>query len=74
MISGTVLVSGGVASGENRIGDWTADLLGSPEAFALLLAVPLLLASMAILVDSLDEGAPYAGRVSETGWYQRPPR
>lgn len=75
VISGLVLVFGGFVSGENRIGDWAADLVGSPQAFAMLLAVPLLLASAAILIDSLDEGAARAGRVTGTsGWYERRPR
>ena len=75
VISGLVVILGGFSSGDNRLGEWLFELLGSPRPYMMLLAVPLLMASVAILIDVIDEGRHDQGKVQGTlGWHQRPAR
>ncbi|MEN8233329.1 MAG: hypothetical protein ABFR89_00215 [Actinomycetota bacterium] len=74
VIAGLVLLLGGFSSGDSRFGEWLVDLLRSPQAYVMLLGVPLMLGSVAILIDGTGRGAREAGKVSGTyGWYEPTP-
>lgn len=75
VITGLVVVLGGISSGDDDIGEWFSELLGSPRPYVVLLAVPLFMASVAILIDAIDRGTREQGKVQGTlGWHQRPVR
>ncbi|MEN8113216.1 MAG: hypothetical protein ABFS21_02410 [Actinomycetota bacterium] len=74
VIAGLVLLFGDLSSSSSGFGEWLVDLLRSPQAYVMLLGVPLMLVSVAILIDGVDRGSREAGKVSGTyGWYEPTP-
>jgi hypothetical protein len=70
VIGGLVVLVGGLAA-EDRLGGWILELLKSPQAYVMILALGMMLASVAILIDGIDHEARERGHVTGTyGWHR----